>query len=97
MLSTLAHMVRKIVDLRATPDELLIAEHDRLAEHTQVGTDYYMHELERRSRERSAERSHELAMESHRLANRTFWLTVSTSVLSLIALVVSVLALVLGG
>ncbi len=86
-------MVRKISELRETPDDVLIAEHDDLAVVTQVGTAYYMDELERRSRERSSERSHELAMESHRLANRTFWLTVATSALSLIALVVSILAL----
>lgn len=86
-------MVRKIEDLRATPDDVLIAEHDGHAVHTSVGTGYYMEELERRSRERAAEESHRLAMESHRLANRTFWLTVATSALSLIALVVSILAL----
>src|SRR3712207_1487739 len=89
---TVITMVRKIADLRTTPDDVLIAEHDAAAVHTHVGTDYYVEELERRSRERSSERSQELAMESHRLANRTFWLTVATSVLSLIALVVSILA-----
>jgi hypothetical protein len=87
-------MIRKIVELRATPDDVLIAEHDAKADNTYVGTDYYMEELERRSRDRAAEESHRLAMESHRLANRTFWLTVATSALSLIALVVSILALV---
>lgn len=89
-------MARKISDLRAIPDEVLIEEHDQTAQHTVVGTDYYMDELERRSRERAAEESHRLAVESHRLADRTFWLTVATSVLSVVALVVSVLALVLG-
>lgn len=87
-------MVRKIAELRETPDDVLIAEHDGKAVHTSVGTAYYMDELERRSREHSAARSHELAMESHRLANRTFWLTMATSALSLIALTVSIVALV---
>lgn len=81
-------MVRKIEELRATPDEVLIAEHDGKAEQTSVGTDYYVDELERRSRERAAGRSHELAV-------RAFWLAVATSVLSVVAVVVSVLALVL--
>jgi hypothetical protein len=88
-----ARMVRRIADLRATPDDVLIAEHDAAATNTNVGTAYYMDELERRSRERSSAESHMLAMESQRLANRTFWLTVATSVLSLIALSVSVIAL----
>ncbi|MCF6507370.1 hypothetical protein E9549_08110 [Blastococcus sp. MG754426] len=82
-------MVRKIEELRATSDEDLIAEHDAKAGHTSVGTSYYMDELERRSRERAAQRSHELAV-------RSFWLAIATSALSLVAVVVSVLALVLG-
>lgn len=44
-------MVRKLHDLRALDDEVLIAEHDQHAEHTFVGTDYYVNELDRRSRE----------------------------------------------
>ncbi len=88
-------MVRKIAELRETPDDVLIAEHDAKAVNTAVGTSYYMDELDRRSRERSSERSHEVAMESHRLARRTFWLAMATSALSLIAVVVSVLALML--
>lgn len=86
-------MVRRITELRATPDDVLIAEHDAAATNTYVGTDYYVEELDRRSRERSSEESHRLALESHRLANRTYWLTVATSVLSVIALVVSIIAL----
>jgi hypothetical protein len=81
-------MVRKIRDLRQTPDEVLIAEHDELAVRTSVGTDYYMDELERRSRERSAD-------ESHRLAKRSFALAVTTSVLSIVAVIVSIVAIVL--
>lgn len=81
-------MVRKISELRETPDDVLIAEHDAEAGHTFAGTGYYVEELERRSRERSSERSHELAV-------RAFWLAVATSVLSLVAVVISVLALVL--
>lgn len=79
-------MVRKIEDLRETPDEVLIAEHDRAATHTSVGTDYYMQELDRRSRERAA-------AESHALARRTFWLTVANAVLSVLAVVIAVIAL----
>jgi hypothetical protein len=46
-------MVRTIEELRQTSDEDLIAEHDPLAVHTEVGTAYYMDELERRSRDRA--------------------------------------------
>jgi hypothetical protein len=35
-------MVGAIAELRQTSDEDLIAEHDRLAVHTEVGTAYYM-------------------------------------------------------
>lgn len=54
-------MVRKIEELRATPDELLIDEHDRQAVHASVGTSYYMDELQRRQVERSMQASHRLA------------------------------------
>jgi hypothetical protein len=82
----LTPVVRKIADLWNTPDEVLIAEHDTRAVNTSVGTDYYMDELERRSRERAAAASHELAV-------RAFWLSIATTVLSVVAVVVSVIAL----
>jgi hypothetical protein len=41
-------MTRSIADLRKTPDEKLIEEHDRLAEHTVPGVDSYLAELRRR-------------------------------------------------
>jgi signal transduction histidine kinase len=55
-------MVRKISELRATPDDVLIAEHDRHAGKTVVGTSYYMDELQRRQVERSMQASHRLAV-----------------------------------
>lgn len=55
-------MVRKIEELRATPDEVLIEEHDREAVYTQVGTAYYIDELQRRQVERSLRASHRLAV-----------------------------------
>jgi len=94
---TVPVMIRKIAELRATPDAVLIAEHDEAAVHTFVGTGYYVEELDRRSRDRATEAALKLAEASHRLAARTFWLAVGSAVLSLVAVVVSVLALVLGG
>lgn len=60
--SYVAVMVRKIGELRATPDEVLIDEHDRQAVNTSVGTGYYMDELQRRQVERSMQASHRLAV-----------------------------------
>jgi hypothetical protein len=82
-------MVRTIAELRQTSDEDLIAEHDRVAVHTSVGTAYYMDELERRSRDRATRAA-------QTLAQRAFWMTVASTVLALVAVVTSVPALVLG-
>ena len=82
-------MVRSIAELRDTPDEVLIAEHDAHAVNTSVGTDYYMEELERRSRDRATEAA-------NRLARASFWLSVVNAVLALAAAVVAVIALVAG-
>lgn len=81
-------MVRPIEELRKTPDDVLIAEHDEHARHTFVGTGYYIDELDRRSRERSTQAA-------LRLARRSFWLTVANSVLSVVAVTAAVLALLL--
>ncbi|MEH0928705.1 hypothetical protein [Micromonospora sp. CPCC 205558] len=79
-------MVRGIEDLRATPDDVLIAEHDRHAQNTHVGTSYYMDELERRERRRAIEASDRLARRAYRLA----W---SNSVLALVAAIAAIIAL----
>lgn len=55
-------MVRNIADLRAATDEELIAEHDRLAANTGVGTAYYTEELRHRDTERSLKASQRLAL-----------------------------------
>ena len=55
-------MVRKIEELRAATDAELIAEHDNLAGHTSVGTDYYTEELRHRDTERMLKASHRLAV-----------------------------------
>lgn len=57
-------MVRSVRELRETSDDELIREHDAKAKHTEVGTGYYMEELDRRSRERSIEASNRLAKQS---------------------------------
>jgi hypothetical protein len=70
-------MSRSISALRAMTDNELIAEHDKHAMHTQVGTNYFVQELERGSRERSTQAAQRLADESVKLARRSYVLTVA--------------------
>lgn len=79
-------MSHTIENLRHLSDEQLIKEHDEKAKHTVVGTQYYVDELERRSRNRSDKAMHRLAVESQKLARRTYiqsWVSVVTSILAL--------------
>lgn len=78
-------MADTIAQLRGKTDEELIAEHDRRAPNTVLGTDFFIEELERRSRERSAAAAEDLARASNRLARRAFWLSVTSAVLSAVA------------
>jgi hypothetical protein len=71
-------MVYSIKQIRELSDEKLIAEHDKKAKNTFVGTKYYMEELDRRSRDRN-----DKAM---------FKLTVISAITSILAVVVSVIA-----
>ena len=79
-------MVRTIADLHAVSDEVLIAEHDSHAKDTNVGTQYYLGELNRRAAERSAE-----AMNS--LAHRVYVLTWINAVVAVVATVAAIIAL----
>ena len=81
-------MVRRIEDLRRPSDDELIRKHDAPAQHTSVGTDYYVQELNRRSRDRSTDATIPLA-------RRTYVLSVVSAALAAIAVVVSVVALFL--
>lgn len=62
-----------IKELRAMSDEELIKEHDKKAENTSVGTQYYIDELDRRSRDRSQKESYNLSNSTQRLARKTYW------------------------
>ena len=89
-------MSRSISGLRALSDDQLIAEHDERAQHTVVGTSYYVDELSRRAQERDAKAMRELAEASHKLSVRTFLLTVASAVLSVLAVVAAFAAILLG-
>ena len=86
-------MSRTINDLSKLSDEDLIREHDAKAEHTSVGTQYYVDELYRRSQHRSEELSRNLAIKSQKLATRTYIQSWISAGASLIAVVISVIAL----
>jgi hypothetical protein len=79
-------MVRSIKALRETPDEQLIAEHDQHAQHTAVGTQYFVDELNRRVQQRALEAT-------DRLARRAYQLTVVNTVLAVVAAAAALLAL----
>ena len=75
-----------IAQLHALTDEQVVQQHDETAVHMSPGTDYWMMELERRSRERATE-----AGENY--ARLSFRLSVVTVVASALALVVAIVAL----
>lgn len=86
-------MIRTIKELRAVSDEELIKEHDKKAENTSIGTQYYIDELDRRSRDRSQKASHDLSISTQQLARRTYWQSWISVGASITALVVSVISL----
>ena len=86
-------MSHTIEELNKLSDEDLIKEHDRKAQNTQVGTQYYVDELFRRSQYRSEELSRNLAIKSQRLATRTYIQSWISAGASLIAVAISIVAL----
>lgn len=72
-------MVYSIKELRELTNEELIKEHDNKAKNTVVGTQYYIDELDRRSRDRN-----ERAM---------LKLTIVSTATSIIAITISVIAI----
>jgi len=82
-------MAPKISELRAMPDEKLIATYDSIAQHTGVGTQFYLDELVRREAVRTGQRMLELTVQIR-------WLTVAVTAATIIALAISVVALIRG-
>lgn len=74
-------MVYSIEQLRKLSDDQLIRDHDKKARDTVVGTQYYMDELDRRSRTR-----HENVM---------LKLTIVSAITSIVAVVISIIAIYL--
>lgn len=73
-------MSYSIEKLRSLSDNEIIAEHDKSALNTSVGTNYYMQELDRRSRER--------------YEKATFFLSVVGAVAAISAVITSIIALI---
>lgn len=87
-------MSKKIHDLYAMSDDEVIAAHDKVAEHTVVGTSYWMEELERRSRVRFEATAEKLSTQSLALARKTVGLTYATVALALISVIIAVVSLI---
>ena len=64
---------KSIQELRELPEDTLIGEHDRQAERTGVGIDYYLDELKRR--------------QENRHDTRILWLTVAVFILTFVEVV----------
>lgn len=69
-----------IKQLRELSDEQLIKEHDDRAKNTVMGTNYYMEELDRRSREKF-----------ERTTNRLSWLSAIASITAVITSIITLL------
>ena len=80
-------MAPKIEQLRAMTEEQLIETYDSIAEHTGVGTQFYLDELVRRRVERQTKRLVELT-------DQIRLLTLAVAGATIVALVISVAALV---
>lgn len=92
-MATLWGMVRSIKALQEASDEELIADHDRHAPSTSVGTQYYLDELNRRAQERAAEAADQLARRVYRLTIANTVVAVIAAVAAVAAVVVAVIAL----
>jgi hypothetical protein len=73
-------MAKTIAELRSLSDGELIKQHDKLAESTQVGTGYYLAELERRQVERQG-----------RQMLRLTWVVTALTIVNVVAVVASLL------
>ena len=85
-------MSHTIGQLQKLSDEDLIKEHDLIAKTTVVGTQYYMNELDRRSKERNEQAMLSLSIETQKLATRTYGLSLITIALSIAALIISIIS-----
>lgn len=89
-------MAYSLEDPRALSDAQLIAEHDEKSRFTTIGSAYYVEELDRRSRDRAAAASQEVAEAAVDLARKTVRLTWAILALTVVAAVAAVVALFVG-
>jgi hypothetical protein len=70
-------MSEPLKELYALPDDELVKRHDEHAQHTQVGTNHYLRELERRDRDR----------QTRAMLRCTRWITVMTVVMTICTII----------
>ena len=85
-LDSLIAMSLSIRALHSLSDDELVALHDRQAEHTTIGIDYYLDEIRRREQLAMMRSSEALARASHRLTVANTWLAGVAGVAAVIAL-----------
>lgn len=90
-----ADMAYTIRDLRNLSDDDLIAEHDKIAPNTMVGTQYYRDEIRAREFQRAAEKADEIAAASLEVARQATFLARRAYVLAFVSAVVGTVAVVL--
>lgn len=71
-------MAKTIAELRTLSDDELIEQHDKLAESTQIGTGFYLAELERRQADRQS-----------RQMLRLTWVVTGLTVVNVVAVIAS--------
>lgn len=80
-------MAPKLHELRAMPDDELVRRYDSIAEHTGVGTAFYLEELVRRQTARTS-------VKMIGLTAQIRLLTLAVTAATIVALAISVIALI---
>jgi len=70
-------MSESLSELRSLSDDELVNRHDRLAQHTQVGTNHYLRELQRRDMDR----------QTRATLRYTGWITVMTVIVTICTII----------
>jgi hypothetical protein len=84
-----------VQQLKALTDEEIERYHDQEAEHTMVGTQYFLDELGRREQDKLNKEMLELTRDMHRMTTtmtRATYVALALAVLSLIVGIVAILA-----
>lgn len=86
-------MAPRLSELRSMSDEELVRKYDGAAQHTVVGTAYYMDEIHRRQ----VERQNETMISLTRSINRLTWVIAGVTVIAILIAAASLVMNLLGG